>query len=239
MPPEGFPEFFPPTSWQEGHDKTAGCERGFLMAEEEVRWIRDLFIFTKVACGGHVFHICKIHRQAKHQKTHLWRSQTPFNLTAFLPKGEHLTPNQNSLRAAWGCTVSLTLLVPFPRKKMAFILGRRSSRRPCQAWPASWQKCRLLTKTHTRCDAVPENSLKSGFEDNPREDKANGARRSFLKFTLTVLAFLCFRSCNFQPRFEHDCVLCWLTVHSYITKRTHTCKHGKLDGADIGKEVLI
>lgn len=34
-------------------------------------------------------------------------------------------------------------------KKMAFILGGRSSQRPWQAWPASWRKCRLSTKPHT------------------------------------------------------------------------------------------
>lgn len=95
---------------------------------------------------------------------------------------------------------STTIPLPPPRKKkkiwkkMAFILGGRSSRRSCQAWPASWQKCHLLMKPHTHrnrqmvrllapsarredwtrgggeFDTVPGNSPNSGFEDNPRQD---------------------------------------------------------------------
>lgn len=52
-------------------------------------------------------------------------------------------------------------------------------------------------------EAVPGNSLKSGFEDNPRKDRADAAQPSFLKFPLTVFAFFCFRSCKFEPKFEH------------------------------------
>lgn len=110
---------------------------------------------------------------------------------------------------------------------MAFILGGRSSRRSCQAWPASWQKCHLLVKPHTHrnrqmvrllapparredwtrgggeFDTVPGNSPNSGFEDNPRQDRVYAAQPSFLKFPTTVFAFFCFTTCNFEPRFEH------------------------------------
>lgn len=48
------------------------------------------------------------------------------------------------------CPSTTFPLPPKKEKKMAFILGRCSSRRPCQAWPASWRKCRLSTKPHTR-----------------------------------------------------------------------------------------
>lgn len=70
---------------------------------------------------------------------------------------------------------------------------------PCQAWPVSWRKCCLFNEiSHTEkpvngafvgstskrigqgdFDAVPGNSLKSGFEDDPRQDRADAARPSF------------------------------------------------------------
>lgn len=56
-------------------------------------------------------------------------------------------------------------------------------------------------------DAVPGNSLKSGFEDDPREDREDAAQPSFWRFK-PHLHFFCFRSCKFEPRSEHM----WLCI---------------------------
>lgn len=48
-------EFFPPTSWQEGQDETAGCKRGLLLAEEEVIcWIQPFYFYKGGLWRTHV-----------------------------------------------------------------------------------------------------------------------------------------------------------------------------------------